>query len=306
MWQHTLKKAAHATGVGLHNGQKVSLTLRPAAENTGIVFKRVDLPMPNEIKVTPYAVHDTDMCSAMQEGEVRVATVEHLMSALFGLGIDNLVVEVNASELPILDGSSGPFVFLLNEVGIVQQSSARRYVRIKKTVVVEEGDKWVRFEPYQGFKLDFTIAFSHPVLETLNNRLVFDMARDSYVDEISRARTFGFMRELEQLRLRGLARGGSLENAVVLDDYRIMNTDGLRYSDEFVRHKALDAIGDLYTLGYPILGAFYAYKSGHALNNKLLRTLMEEEKAWEYVDADEDEVIKDSTYHGVALAANFD
>jgi len=280
--QRTLKKAISATGVGLHNGEKVTLTLRPAAANTGIVFKRVDLPQPNEIVATAYAVHDTRLCSALEANGARVATVEHLMSALAGLGIDNVYVDVDAAEIPIMDGSAGPFVYLLQEAGIAELPAAKKFIRIKKTVEVKEQDKWARFEPYHGFKIDFTIAFNHPVFENSGCQVKIDFATDSYIQKISRARTFGFMHEVEYLRSNGLARGGSLDNAVVLDEYRVINTDGLRYDDEFAKHKVLDAIGDLYMLGYPILGAFYAYKSGHALNNQLIRALMQDETAWEY------------------------
>lgn len=280
--QRTLKKAISATGVGLHNGEKVTLTLRPAAVDTGIVFKRVDLPQPNEILATPNAVHDTRLCSALEANGARVATVEHIMSALAGLGVDNVYIEVDAAEIPIMDGSSGPFVYLLQEAGIVNQAAAKKFIRIKKTVEVIEGDKWVRFEPYHGFKIDFTINFNHPVFEHSGSQVKIDFAEDSYINEISRARTFGFMHEVEYLRSNGLARGGSLDNAIVLDEYRVINADGLRYDDEFAKHKVLDAIGDLYMLGHPILGAFYAYKSGHALNNQLLRALMQDETAWEY------------------------
>lgn len=287
--QRTLKKAISATGVGLHNGEKVTLTLRPAAPDTGIVFKRVDLPQPNEIVATPGVVHDTRMCSALESNGARVATVEHVMSALAGLGVDNVYVEIDASEIPIMDGSSGPFVFLLQEAGIVEQTAAKKFIRIKKTVEVKEGDKWVRFEPYHGFKIDFTIDFNHPVFEHSGNNVKIDFAADSYIKEISRARTFGFMHEVEYLRSNGLARGGSLDNAIVLDEYRVLNADGLRYDDEFVKHKVLDAIGDLYMLGHPILGAFYAYKSGHALNNQLLRALMQDETAWEFTTFEKQE-----------------
>ena len=281
--QRTLKKAISATGVGLHNGEKVTLTLRPAAVDTGIVFKRVDLPQPNEILATPSAVHDTRMCSALEANGVRVATVEHIMSALAGLGVDNVYIDIDAAEIPIMDGSSGPFVFLLQEAGLLEQAAAKKFIRVKKIVEVVEGDKWVRFEPYHGFKVDFTIDFNHPVFEQSGTNVKIDFAVDSYIKEISRARTFGFMHEVEYLRSNGLARGGSLDNAIVLDEYRVLNTDGLRYDDEFVKHKALDAIGDLYMLGHPILGAFQAYKSGHALNNKLLRALLADAEAWEYI-----------------------
>jgi UDP-3-O-[3-hydroxymyristoyl] N-acetylglucosamine deacetylase len=287
--QRTLKKAISATGVGLHNGEKVTLTLRPAAADTGIIFKRVDLPQPNEILATPNAVHDTRLCSALEANGARVATVEHIMSALAGLGIDNAYIDVDASEIPIMDGSSGPFVYLLQEAGIVEQTTAKKFIRIKKTVEVIDGDKWVRFEPYHGFKIDFTINFNHPVFENSGSNIKIDFAEDSYIKEISRARTFGFMHEVEYLRSNGLARGGSLDNAIVLDEYRVINADGLRYSDEFAKHKVLDAIGDLYMLGHPILGAFYALKSGHALNNQLLRALMQDESAWEYATFEKQE-----------------
>ena len=287
--QRTLKKAISATGVGLHNGEKVTLTLRPAAADTGIVFKRVDLPQPNEILATPNAVHDTRLCSALEANGARVATVEHIMSALAGLGVDNVYVEVDASEIPIMDGSSGPFVYLLQEAGVVEQAAAKKFIRIKKIIEVIDGDKWVRFEPYHGFKVDFTINFNHPVFESSGSQVKIDFAEDSYIKEISRARTFGFMHEVEYLRSNGLARGGSLDNAIVLDEYRVINADGLRYDDEFAKHKVLDAIGDLYMLGHPILGAFYAYKSGHALNNQLLRALMQDESAWEYATFEKQE-----------------
>jgi UDP-3-O-[3-hydroxymyristoyl] N-acetylglucosamine deacetylase len=287
--QRTLKKAISATGVGLHNGEKVTLTLRPAAADTGIVFKRVDLPQPNEILATPNAVHDTRLCSALEANGARVATVEHIMSALAGLGVDNVYIEVDASEIPIMDGSSGPFVYLIQEAGVVEQAVAKKFIRIKKTVEVIDGDKWVRFEPYHGFKIDFTINFNHPVFENSGSQVKIDFAEDSYIKEISRARTFGFMHEVEYLRSNGLARGGSLDNAIVLDEYRVINADGLRYDDEFAKHKVLDAIGDLYMLGHPILGAFYAYKSGHALNNQLLRALMQDESAWEYATFEKQE-----------------
>jgi UDP-3-O-[3-hydroxymyristoyl] N-acetylglucosamine deacetylase len=287
--QRTLKKAISATGVGLHNGEKVTLTLRPAAADTGIVFKRVDLPQPNEILVTPNAVHDTRLCSALEANGARVATVEHIMSALAGLGVDNVYIEVDASEIPIMDGSSGPFVYLLQEAGIAEQAAAKKFIRVKKTVQVIDGDKWVRFEPYHGFKVDFTINFNHPVFENSGSQVKIDFAEDSYIKEISRARTFGFMHEVEYLRSNGLARGGSLDNAIVLDEYRVINADGLRYNDEFAKHKVLDAIGDLYMLGHPILGAFFAYKSGHALNNQLLRALMQDETAWEYATFEKQE-----------------
>ncbi len=287
--QRTLKKSISATGVGLHTGDKVKMTLLPALPDTGIVFRRVDLPDSAEIKVQPQYVCDTRMCSALEHDGVRIATVEHLMSALAGLGIDNIVVELTAAEVPIMDGSSGPFVFLLQQAGIVEQSAPKKFIRIKKTVEVHDGDKWVRFDPYFGFKIDFTIDFAHPVFEQTGNNVKIDFADNSYIKEVSRARTFGFMHEVEALRSMGLARGGSLDNAIVLDEYRILNHDGLRYDDEFVKHKTLDAIGDLYVLGHPLLCAFTAYKSGHALNNQLLRTLMADADAWEYATFDKAE-----------------
>ncbi len=280
--QRTLKNVIHATGVGLHTGDKVAITLRPAAPDTGIVFRRVDLDPPREIKALPHHVQDTRLSSTLEVDGVRVATVEHLMSALAGLGVDNAYVDLSASEVPILDGSAGPFVYLLQSAGIVEQPVAKKFIRITRPVEVHEGDKWVRFEPYHGFKIDFAIDFDHPVIEHTGKSVRIDFAEHAYIREISRARTFGFMHEVEALRNMGLARGGSLENAVVLDEYRILNSDGLRYEDEFVKHKVLDAIGDLYILGHPLIGAFSAYKSGHALNNKLLRALLADETAWEY------------------------
>jgi UDP-3-O-[3-hydroxymyristoyl] N-acetylglucosamine deacetylase len=280
--QRTLKKQVSATGVGLHSGEKVTLTLKPAAINAGIVFKRTDLPGAPTIQAQPDAVRDTRMCSALEHNGARVATVEHLMSALAGLGVDNIIVEVTASEIPIMDGSSGPFIFLLQQAGITEQDAAKKFIKIKKLIEVIEGDKWVRFEPYHGFKMDFTIDFAHPVFENSGQNVKIDFADNSYIKEISRARTFGFMHEVEYLRANGLARGGSLDNAIVLDEYRVLNTDGLRYQDEFAKHKVLDAIGDLYMLGHPLLGAFTAYKSGHALNNALLRALLADSTLWEY------------------------
>lgn len=284
--QRTLKKQISATGVGLHNGEKVTLTLKPATIDTGIVFKRADLPGAPTIQVQPDAVRDTRMCSALEHNGARIATVEHLMSALAGLGVDNILVEVTASEIPIMDGSAGPFIYLLQSAGIVEQPAAKKFIKIKKSVEVKDGDKWVRFEPYHGFKMDFTIEFAHPVFENSGSNVKIDFKDNSYIKEISRARTFGFMHEVEYLRANGLARGGSLDNAIVLDEYRILNTDGLRYQDEFVKHKVLDAIGDLYMLGHPLLGAFTAFKSGHALNNALLITLLADADAWEFATFD--------------------
>jgi UDP-3-O-[3-hydroxymyristoyl] N-acetylglucosamine deacetylase len=280
--QRTLKKAISVTGVGLHNGEKVTMTLTPAGVDNGIVFKRVDLPNAPEIKAAPDVVQDTRLCSALEKGSARVATVEHLMSALAGIGVDNIIVELNASEIPIMDGSAGPFIYLLQSAGVVEQEAAKKFIKIIKPVEVKDADKWVKFEPYHGFKMEFTIDFAHPVFEHSGKTVSIDFAENSYIKEISRARTFGFMHEVEYLRANGLARGGSLDNAIVLDDYRVLNSGGLRYEDEFAKHKALDAIGDLYMLGHPILGAFTAYKSGHALNNQLLRVLLQDENAWEY------------------------
>lgn len=287
--QRTLKNMIRATGVGLHTGEKVYLTLRPAAPNTGIVFRRVDLPQPVEIKATPDSVGDTRLSSTLEHDGAKVSTVEHLMAALAGLGIDNLYVDLSAAEVPIMDGSASPFVFLLQSAGIEEQNAAKKYIRIKKSVEVHDGDKWVRFEPYNGFKLNFTIAFDHPVFETSSQSITLDLAQASFVKDISRARTFGFMQDVETLRSHGLALGGSMDNAIVMDEYRVLNSDGLRYEDEFVKHKVLDAIGDLYILGHPLIGAFTAYKSGHALNNRLLRTLLADAEAWEFISFEQAE-----------------
>ncbi|MEO7729222.1 MAG: UDP-3-O-acyl-N-acetylglucosamine deacetylase [Burkholderiales bacterium] len=287
--QRTLKNIIRATGVGLHTGEKVYLTLRPAAPNTGVVFRRVDLAQPVDIKADPYRVGDTRLSSCLERDGVRVSTVEHLMSALAGLGIDNVYVDVSAGEVPIMDGSAGPFVFLLQSAGIEEQAAAKKFIRILKTVTVTDGDKSARFEPHNGFKVEFSIDFDHPVFENSAKSVCVDFATTSYVREVSRARTFGFMHEVEWMRGQGLALGGSLDNAIVLDEYRVLNSDGLRYDDEFVKHKVLDAIGDLYLLGHPVLGAFVAHKSGHALNNLLLRRLLEQQDAWEYVSFDRTE-----------------
>jgi UDP-3-O-[3-hydroxymyristoyl] N-acetylglucosamine deacetylase len=281
--QRTLKNMIRATGVGLHTGEKVYLTLRPAAPDTGIVFRRIDLPQPVEIKADPYAVGDTRLSSCLQKDGVRVQTVEHLMSALAGLGVDNVYVDLTAAEVPIMDGSAGPFVFLLQSAGIEEQKALKTFIRVLRRVEVHEGDKWVRFDPYNGFKLDLSIDFDHPVLERSSQSVCVDFSTTSYVKEVSRARTFGFMQEVEWMREQGLALGGSLDNAIVMDEYRVLNSDGLRYEDEFVKHKVLDAIGDLYLLGHSLIGAFSGYKSGHALNNRLLRRLLEQREAWEYV-----------------------
>ncbi|MFN0040766.1 MAG: UDP-3-O-acyl-N-acetylglucosamine deacetylase [Burkholderiales bacterium] len=281
--QRTLKNMVRATGVGLHTGEKVYLTLRPAAPNAGIVFRRVDLNPAVDIKADPYAVGDTRLSSCLERDGTRIQTVEHLMSALAGLGIDNICVDLTAGEVPIMDGSASPFVFLLQSAGIEEQQVAKKFIRIKKPVEVVQGDKWVRFEPYSGFKVDFSIDFRHPVFASSNKRVVVDFEFTSYIKEVSRARTFGFMQDVENMRAQGLALGGSLDNAIVMDEFRVLNADGLRYDDEFVKHKALDAIGDLYLLGHPVIGSYTAYKSGHALNNQLLRHLVEDAEAWEFV-----------------------
>ena len=281
--QRTLKNIVRATGVGLHTGEKVYLTLRPAAPNGGIIFRRVDLTPVLEIKADPYAVGDTRLSSCLERDGARVQTVEHLMSALAGLGIDNVYVDLTSGEVPIMDGSASPFVFLLQSAGIEEQPAAKKFIRIKKTVEVSQADKWVKFEPYNGFRVDFSIDFRHPVFARSNKRVIVDFEHTSYIKEVSRARTFGFMQDVENMRSQGLALGGSLDNAIVMDEYRVLNLDGLRYEDEFVKHKALDAIGDLYLLGHPVIGAYSAYKSGHALNNGLLRKLVEDETSWEFV-----------------------
>jgi UDP-3-O-[3-hydroxymyristoyl] N-acetylglucosamine deacetylase len=287
--QRTLKNLIRATGVGLHTGEKVYLTLRPAAPDTGIVFRRTDLPQPVEIRAEPYAVQDTRLSSCLQKGEVRISTVEHLMSAMAGLGIDNAYVDVTAPEVPIMDGSASPFVFLLQSAGIEEQKAPKRFIRVLRPVEVREGDKCVRFEPFAGFKLELSIDFDHPVFDRSRQTVTVDFATTSYVREVSRARTFGFMQDVENMRSQGLAMGGSLDNAIVMDEYRVLNTDGLRYDDEFVKHKLLDAIGDLYLLGHPLIGAFAGHKSGHALNNRLLRQLLETRDAWEYATFDRNE-----------------
>ncbi len=287
--QRTLKNVIRATGIGLHSGEKVSITLRPAVADTGIVFRRIDLPQAVDIKVDPYAVSDTRLATCLSKGGATIATVEHLMSALAGLGVDNVYVDVNAPEIPIMDGSAGPFVFLLQSAGVEELRAAKRFVRVLKAVEVRQGDKWVRLVPHNGFKIDISIEYNHPVFEQSRQTVSFDFASTSYVKEVSRARTFGFVQEYETLRSQGLAMGGSLDNAVVLDEYRILNSDGLRYDDEFVKHKALDAIGDLYLLGHPILGAFSGFKSGHALNNQLLRAVLEDSAAWTFCSFDKPE-----------------
>lgn len=281
--QCTLRNTIRATGVGLHSGEKVYLTLRPAPVDTGIVFRRVDLDPVAEIHACAENVHETTLSTTLNEGGAKVSTVEHLLSALAGLGIDNLYVEVSAPEVPIMDGSAGPFVFLIQSAGIQEQDAPKQFIRIKKKIAVAEDDKTASFEPYEGFRVGFSIDFDHPVFRDQKQNATIDFSTTSFVREVSRARTFGFMRDIEYLRSRNLALGGSMENAIVVDDYRILNEDGLRYEDEFVKHKVLDAIGDLYLLGKSLIGEFKGHKSGHGLNNKLLRELISNPDAWEIV-----------------------
>ena len=284
--QRTLKTLIRATGVGLHTGEKVAMTLRPAQPDTGIVFRRIDTPQPMDIPATALRVVDTRLCSVLEEHGARVATVEHLMSAFAGLGIDNAYVDLTGPEVPIMDGSAGPFVFLLQSAGIEEQSRPKKFIRIKRTIEVHDGDKWAKFEPFDGYKLSFSIVFAHPVFERSAQSATIDFAETSYVKEVARARTFGFMQDVENLRSNGLALGGSLDNAIVMDEYRVLNAEGLRYGDEFVKHKLLDAIGDLYLIGHPLLGAYSAHKSGHGLNNRLLREALDQPDAWEMVSFD--------------------
>jgi len=295
--QRTLKNIIRATGIGLHTGEKVYLTLRPAAVDTGIIFRRVDLDEPVEIAATPDNVGDTRLSTTLIHNDVRVSTVEHLLSAMAGLGIDNAYIDVSAPEVPIMDGSAGPFVFLIQSAGIEEQNAAKRFIRIKKPVIVEDGDKWARFDPFEGFKVSFNIDFQHPVFQSQSQTTTVDFSSTSFVKEVSRARTFGFMRDIEQLRENNLVLGGSLDNAIVMDDYRVLNEDGLRYRDEFVKHKVLDAIGDLYLLGCSLIGEFSGYKSGHELNNRLLRTLLANEDAWETATFDDPELAPISYTH---------
>ena len=289
--QRTLKSLIRASGVGLHSGVKVNMVLRPAAPDTGIVFRRVDLDPVVDLPASALMVGDTRMCSCLENNGAKVGTIEHLMSAFAGLGIDNAYVDLDAAEVPILDGSASPFVFLIQSAGIEEQSAAKKFIRVKRPLEVREadrsGDKWARFEPYEGFRLTFSIVFNHPAIDRTGQEVTIDFAQQSYTREVSRARTFGFMQEVEWLRENGLALGGGLDNAVVLDEYRVLNGEGLRYSDEFVKHKVLDAIGDLYLLGHPLLASFTAHKSGHALNNALARELLANPDAWEFVTFDQ-------------------
>jgi UDP-3-O-[3-hydroxymyristoyl] N-acetylglucosamine deacetylase len=292
--QRTLKSLTRAVGVGLHSGQRVEITLRPAQPDTGIVFRRVDLPLPVDIPVSASAVSDTRLASTLSNGGAKVHTVEHLMSACSGLGVDNLYVDITAEEVPILDGSAASFVFLLQSAGVELQKAPRRFIRILKTVEVREGQgmamKWARLDPYHGYKLSFEIDFAHPAVDSTGQRVEFDMSTQSYTREIARARTFGFTKDFETMRANGLALGGGLDNAIVMDDYKVLNAGGLRYDDEFVKHKILDAMGDLYILGKPLLASYSAFRSGHALNNKLLRELLARADAWEVVTFDDDKL----------------
>lgn len=281
--QRTLKNSIRATGVGLHTGRKVLMVLRPAPVDSGVTFIRTDLDEPAVIPARAENVGETMLGTTLVQDDIKVSTIEHLLSALAGLGIDNAVIELSAGEVPIMDGSAGPFVFLLQSAGIVEQDAPKRFVRILESIKVEDGDKWARFDPYDGFKVNFEIEFDHPVFKRRSQVASMDFSTTSFLREVSRARTFGFMRDLEYMRSRNLALGGTMDNAIVLDDYRILNEDGLRYEDEFVKHKILDAIGDLYLLGHSLIGEFSAYKSGHGLNNQLLRTLIANESAWEEV-----------------------
>jgi len=290
--QRTLKTLTKAVGVGLHSGQRVELTLRPAPPDTGIVFRRVDLPQPVDIVVSAVAVTDTRMASTISNGNAKVFTVEHLMSACAGLGIDNLYIDITAEEVPILDGSAASFVFLLQSAGIALQQTPKKFVRVIQPVEVREGEgastKWARLSPYEGYKLSFEIDFDHPAVDSTGQRVEFDMGSNSYTRDIARARTFGFTKDVEMMRANGLAMGGGLDNAIVMDDYKVLNTEGLRYNDEFVKHKILDAMGDLYLLGKPLLAAYSAFRSGHALNNKLLRELLAHPEAYEIVSFSDD------------------
>ncbi|RZA33230.1 MAG: UDP-3-O-acyl-N-acetylglucosamine deacetylase [Lysobacteraceae bacterium] len=300
--QRTLKNVIRATGVGLHSGEKVYMTLRPAPIDTGIVFRRVDLEPAVEIPASADLVSETTLCTGLSRDGAKVMTVEHLMSAMAGLGVDNAYVELSSAELPIMDGSAGPFVFLLQSAGVVEQPAAKRFIRILHPVEVRDGDKIARFVPYDGFKIGFTVQFDHPMIPASQSRAEIEFSTAAYTKEVARARTFGFMRDLEYMRERNLGLGGSMDNAIVLDEFRVLNDDGLRYADEFVRHKILDAIGDLYLAGHAILGAYEGYKSGHALNNKLVRALMAERSAWEEVSFPIEAQPAPVTYGSLALA----
>jgi UDP-3-O-[3-hydroxymyristoyl] N-acetylglucosamine deacetylase len=294
--QRTLRNPIRASGIGLHSGQKVYMALLPAGPDTGIVFRRVDMNPPREISARADGIGETTLSSNLVDGNTKVSTVEHLMSALAGLGIDNCVVELSAAEVPIMDGSAGPFVFLIQSAGIHELDAPKRFIRLKQPVQVSDGDKWARLEPYDGFRLTFNIDFDHPLLKATAQSASVEFSTTAYIREVSRARTFGFMREFEFLRSRRLALGASLENAVAVDEYRVLNQDGLRYDDEFVRHKILDAVGDLYLLGRPLLASYTAFKSGHALNNKLARALLADTAAWETVTFEDERAVSPSFY----------
>lgn len=286
--QRTIKAPVTSTGIGLHKGEKVTLTLRPAEQNTGILFRRVDVEPVAEFVASPESVGDTQMCTCLiNDAGQRLSTTEHLMAAIASLAIDNLIIEVDAAEIPIMDGSSLPFIYLMQQAEIVEQKALRRYIKVTKPVKVDLGDKWAELRPYDGFKIDFQIEFEHPVISGSEQRVCIDITADNFMKQVSRARTFGFMKDIEYLRNNNLALGGSMDNAIVLDEYRVLNPDGLRYEDEFVKHKVLDAVGDLYMTGKPLLAEFVAYKSGHDLNNKVLLALMEQQDCWEYVTFDE-------------------
>ncbi|NIH15447.1 UDP-3-O-acyl-N-acetylglucosamine deacetylase [Serratia symbiotica] len=288
--QRTLKRIVQATGVGLHTGKKVTLTMRPASANTGVIYRRTDLNPPVDFPADAKSVRDTMLCTCLvNEHDVRISTVEHLNAALAGLGIDNIIIDVDAAEIPIMDGSASPFVFLLLDAGIEELNSAKKFLRLKDRVRVEDGDKWAELSAHNGFRLDFTIDFNHPAIDASAQRYLLDFSADSFVRQISRARTFGFMHNIEYLQSRGLALGGSFDCVIVVDDYRVLNEDGLRFEDEFVRHKMLDVIGDLFMCGHNIIGEFTAYKSGHALNNKLLQAVLARQEAWEYVTFQDEE-----------------
>lgn len=290
--QRTLKQTVKVTGVGLHSGNKVTLTLRPAVANTGVIYRRTDLNPPVSFPADAKAIRDTMLCTCLVNDDgVRISTVEHLNAALAGLGIDNIIIEVDAPEIPIMDGSASPFIYLLLDAGIEEQNAAKRFIRVKQKIRVEDGDKWAEFAPYNGFHLDFTIDFNHPAISKNVRHFAMEFSVQDFVRQISRARTFGFMKDIEYLQSQGLALGGSLDNAIVLDDYRILNEEGLRFQDELVRHKMLDAIGDLFMCGHNIIGSFKAYKSGHGLNNKLLRALLDNQQAWEYVSFEENATV---------------
>jgi len=285
--QRTLKNSIRATGIGLHSGRKVYMTIRPAVENTGIVFRRLDVEPPVDIRAEAASVGDTMLGTTLAQDRTKVATIEHLMAALAGLGVDNAFVDLSAPEVPIMDGSSAPFVFLLQSAGIVEQSALKRFARVRKTKRVEDGDTWAELRPYNGYKVNLSIDFDHPIFKRHTQTASIDFSTTSFVRQVSRARTFGFLRDIEALRAHDLTLGGTMDNAIVLNDYRVMNEDGLRYADEFVRHKILDAIGDLYLLGYSLIGEFSGYKSGHGLNNRLVRALLDDESAWEIVTFDD-------------------